>query len=50
MLKSLGLMLVNVHGQHDSQNLLNESTHISYLDGFADNFEKLERINRNMRT
>lgn len=34
-LKSLGALLVNIHGQHDSQQLLDEKAHLRYLDGFA---------------
>ncbi len=32
MLRSLGRELVNIHGQHDSQKLLNPKTHLDYLD------------------
>jgi len=34
-LRELGDGLVNIHGQHDSQALLREETHIGYLDAFA---------------
>jgi DNA repair protein RecN (Recombination protein N) len=34
-LRELGDGLVNIHGQHDSQALLREETHIRYLDAFA---------------
>ena len=34
-LKKLGLQLVQIHGQHDSQQLLDDATHIRYLDAFA---------------
>ncbi|MCL2003355.1 MAG: DNA repair protein RecN [Oscillospiraceae bacterium] len=34
-LRELGDGLVNIHGQHDSQALLREDTHIAYLDAFA---------------
>ena len=34
-LKSLGSQLVNIHGQHDGQQLLNEESHLSYLDRFG---------------
>ncbi len=36
-LKSLGSRLINIHGQHDSQQLLNDSCHLAYLDSFAAN-------------
>ncbi|MDR0325623.1 MAG: DNA repair protein RecN [Oscillospiraceae bacterium] len=35
-LRELGDSLVNIHGQHDSQALLREETHILYLDAFAE--------------
>lgn len=35
MLKKLGHVLINIHGQLDNQNLLNEDFHIDYIDAFA---------------
>ncbi len=40
MLKSIGINLINIHGQRDSQALLDSEKHIFFLDGFA-NTEKL---------
>ena len=37
VLKEIGHMLVNFHGQHENNNLLNAETHIRYLDSFAKN-------------
>lgn len=34
-LKALGSQLVNIHGQHDGQQLLDERCHLSYLDSFG---------------
>lgn len=34
-LKSIGRCLVNIHGQHDSQLLLDSSKHIDFLDAFS---------------
>ncbi len=34
-LKTLGGQLVNIHGQHDGQQLLDERCHLSYLDRFG---------------
>lgn len=34
-LKELGDQLVNIHGQHDGQQLLDPSCHLSYLDRFG---------------
>ena len=35
LLRQLGLQLIQIHGQHDSQQLFDEQTHIGYLDLFA---------------
>ena len=35
MLRRLGLSLIGIHGQHDSQQLFDEATHLAYLDAFA---------------
>ena len=40
MLKLVGNMLINIHGQHDGLNLLNDDLHIDYLDSFC-NLESL---------
>ena len=37
MLKRLGQSLVNVHGQLDNHNLLNEELHYTYIDNYAEN-------------
>lgn len=37
MLKQLGKELISIHGQHDSQNLLNPECHYKYLDALAKN-------------
>ena len=34
-LRQLGCQLLNIHGQHDGQQLLDESCHLDYLDGFG---------------
>lgn len=34
-LRELGQQLVNVHGQHDGQRLLDEECHLGYLDSFS---------------
>ena len=41
-LKALGGLLVNIHGQHDGQQLLDESCHLSYLDRFGGMETRLE--------
>ena len=57
-LKELGKHLINIHGQHDNQTLLDPDTHISYIDSFAENgslkkeyisaFEEFRRINKQL--
>lgn len=35
MLRAIGMSLINIHGQRDSQALLDSEKHIDFLDGFA---------------
>ena len=35
-LKEVGENLIDIHGQHDNQSLLNEKTHLDLLDSFAE--------------
>lgn len=35
LLRKLGIQLINIHGQHDSQQLFDEANHLRYLDLFA---------------
>ena len=37
MLKTIGGLTVNIHGQHDSQALLEPEKHITFIDGVAEN-------------
>lgn len=41
LLREISHLLVNIHGQHDNQALLNPSKHIDFLDRYADNGELL---------
>lgn len=41
-LKSIGETLIDIHGQHDNQSLLNSSTHLNLLDRFIG--DKLEKV------
>ena len=41
MLKRIGQALINVHGQMDNHNLLNEELHYTYIDSFAENSDIL---------
>ena len=36
LLRQLGLQLINIHGQHDSQQLFDERYHLQFLDAFAE--------------
>ena len=59
VLKKLGSSLINIHGQHDSQQLFDESNHLIYLDLFAQNrsryeeyyarFEQMEAVRREIK-
>lgn len=42
VLKVIGKSLVNIHGQHDNQSLLNPDTHYLYIDRIAENGKELE--------
>ena len=37
ILHKLGIQLINIHGQHDSASLFDESNHLTFLDAYADN-------------
>ena len=40
-LRELGLVLIDVHGQNDGRKLMDESSHLKYLDAFAGDGEAL---------
>lgn len=42
-LKEIGKSLINIHGQHDSQALLDPDSHINYIDALAENGELLSK-------
>lgn len=42
-LKEIGKSLINIHGQHDSQALLDPDSHIIYIDALAENGELLSK-------
>ena len=42
-LRALGRQLITIHGQHDSQQLFDEQTHLGLLDAFAADGELLDR-------
>ncbi len=39
LLREVGRLLINIHGQHDNQLLLTPAKHIDFLDGYAKNGE-----------
>ena len=39
ILHKLGVLLMDIHGQHDSASLFDESNHLKFLDDFAENQE-----------
>ena len=41
ILRKLGCQLIDIHGQHDSASLFDESNHLVFLDAFADNGDLL---------
>ena len=59
MLRQLGSLLINIHGQHDGLHLLNEELHIDYLDEYCNNkkllddyiagYEKLLSLNKRIK-
>ncbi|MDD5766009.1 MAG: AAA family ATPase, partial [Candidatus Marinimicrobia bacterium] len=44
LLKEIGDRLVDLHGQHDHQSLLNEDTHIDFLDAYGNYAELLVEV------
>ena len=54
-LRELGCQLLNIHGQHDGQQLLDEECHLDYLDSFGGlellraDFAQLYGVVRNIR-
>ena len=40
ILRKLGIQLIDIHGQHDSASLFDESNHLIYLDAFSDNADQ----------
>ncbi len=44
-LRDISYLLIDMHGQHDNQILLNASSHIDFLDSYADLYEKRNEYN-----
>lgn len=48
-LRDIGKNLINIHGQHDSQALLDPEKHIFYVDALADNSELINEYYQEFR-
>ncbi len=46
MMRQLGEFLVDIHGQHEHQSLMNTSTQRELLDNFANNQDLLDRVSQ----
>ena len=46
-LRQVGELLVDIHGQHDSQELMNPKSHLRLLDEFGD--EAFDQIKNNYK-
>lgn len=49
VLREICESLINIHGQHDNQNLLNSAKHLTMLDTFADDEEFLQGYKKEFR-
>ncbi len=49
-LRELGRQLLNIHGQHDGQQLLDPASHLGYLDRFGHTAARLEDFQQTYRT
>ena len=47
--KEIGKYLINIHGQHDNQSLLDANKHCSYIDKLADNFDEFTSYNEEFK-
>ena len=43
-LRELGALLLDIHGQNDGRQLMDEANHLAYLDGYADYGETIDRF------
>jgi DNA repair protein RecN (Recombination protein N) len=44
LLAEVGVLLADIHGQHEQQSLLQARTHLAYLDAFGRNHRQLEEV------
>ncbi len=50
VVKEIGVQLINIHGQHDNQTLLNPEKHCLYIDRIAENTAEREEYLAEFRT
>lgn len=43
-LRELGALLLNIHGQNDGRQLMDEANHLAYLDGYGNYGETIDRF------
>ncbi len=43
-LREFGVLLLDIHGQNDGRQLMDEANHLAYLDGYGDYGETIERF------
>ena len=43
-LRELGVLLLDIHGQNDGRQLMDEANHLAYLDGYGDYGETIDRF------
>lgn len=48
-IRDIGELLINIHGQHDSQILLDPSRHLGILDSYAENGETVDDYRQSFR-
>ena len=48
-LKELAINLINIHGQHESLELMQSDAHINYIDNFAELNDKIEDYNNSYK-
>ena len=49
VLREIGSMLINIHGQHDNQILLDSEKHLHILDAFDGDYDIIERYRESFR-
>lgn len=49
VLKEIGSVLINIHGQHDNQILMDSESHIKILDNFGGDFSLLDNYRESFR-